>query len=121
MTISSSNPFAEAILSFIEEIRDDEQKKKSIFYKEVVQVACRLHLTDDLDAQTLVSATHLSSYITELEAKHQKKNGIRRAFATAQPLVDGLLQYTAAVDVMIQADPTVSALIYGGAKLILQV
>mgnify|MGYP001983167838 CR=1 FL=1 len=36
-------------------------------------------------------------------------------------LVEGLLQYTSAVDVMIQADPTVSALLYGGAKLILQV
>ena len=86
-----------------------------------MQAACRFYLTDgDLD-HSLVSATQLSRYITELEAQHRKKSGVRRAFVSAQPLVEGLMQYTAAVDVMIQADPTVSALIYGGAKLVLQV
>ncbi|KAH6717311.1 hypothetical protein BKA61DRAFT_321465 [Leptodontidium sp. MPI-SDFR-AT-0119] len=113
------NPFAEAILSFIGELQDNEDRK-SIFYKEVINVACRLYLTDDPAQQSLLSAETLSTYITELEVQHRKKNGIRRVFASAQPLVEGLLQYTSAVDVMIQADPTVSALLYGGAKLVLQ-
>lgn len=116
----SPNPFAEAILSFIDELRDNEDRK-SLFYKEVIQVACRLYLTDDPAEQSLLSAAALSTYITDLELQHRKKNGIRRVFSSAQPLVDGLLQYTSAVDVMIQADPTASALIYGGAKLVLQV
>ncbi len=84
-------------------------------------MACRLYLTDDPAQQSLLSAATLSTYITDLELHHRKKNGIRRVFSSAQPLVDGLLQYTSAIDVMIQADPTVSALIYGGAKLVLQV
>jgi hypothetical protein len=78
-------------------------------------------MADEPMDQSLVSAKQLSNYITELEAQHRKKSGIRRVFASAQPLVEGLIQYTAAVDVMIQADPTVSAFIYGGAKLVLQV
>ena len=118
--LCSSNPFAEAILSFIDELRDNEDRK-SIFYKEVIQVACRLYLTDDPARPSQLSAETLSTYITDLEVQHRKKNGIRRALSSAQPLVEGLLQYTSAVDVMIQADPTVSALLYGGAKLILQV
>jgi hypothetical protein len=116
----SSNPFAEAILSFIDEIRDNEDRK-SIFYKQVVQAACQLYINDDSTSQSLISATNLSSYITELEAQHRKKSGVRKVFASAQPLVEGLMQYINAVDTMIQADPTFSALIYGGAKLVLQV
>lgn len=86
-----------------------------------MQAACYSYLADGQIDQSLISATQLSKYIAELEARHLKTSGVRRVFATAQPLVDGLMQYTAAVDVMIQADPTVSALIYGGAKLVLQV
>ncbi|KAL2060902.1 hypothetical protein VTL71DRAFT_8954 [Oculimacula yallundae] len=115
----STNPFVEAILSFIDELKENEDRK-SIFYKEVIQVACHLCLTDNPVEQSLLSAESLSSYVTELEIQHRKKNGIRKVFSSAQPLVEGLLQYTSAVDVMIQADPTVSALLYGGAKLILQ-
>ena len=113
-------PFAEAILSFIEEIKDNEDNK-SLFYKEVVKVAC--HIQDDAkpSEQSLASAVQLSKCITDLETQHRKKSGIRRAFASAQPLVEGLMQFTSAVDVMIQADPTFSALLYGGAKLVIQV
>ncbi|PVH81019.1 hypothetical protein DL98DRAFT_654227 [Cadophora sp. DSE1049] len=107
----SSNPFAGAILSFVDELKDNEDRK-SIFYKEVIQVACRLYLTDDPSEQSQLSAETLSTYITDLELQHRKKNGIRRVLSSAQPLVEGLLQYTSAVDVMIQADPTVSALLY---------
>jgi hypothetical protein len=114
-----SNPFADAILAFIDEIKDNEDRK-SIFYKEVVQVACRLAIAEDGTAD-LVSATGLCKFISDLEIQHRKKSGVRRAFAWAQPLVEGLTQYTAALDVMIQADPTGAALIYGGARLILQV
>ena len=116
-----SNPFADAILSFIDEIKDNEDRK-SIFYKEVVQVACHLAIAEDGTAdQNLISATGLSKFISDLELQHRKKSGVRRVFAWAQPLVEGLTQYTAALDVMIQADPTGAALIYGGARLILQV
>ncbi|KAK0101958.1 hypothetical protein ONS95_001233 [Cadophora gregata] len=111
----SSNPFAEAILSFIDELRDNEDRK-SIFYKEVIQVACRFYLTDDPARQTIEK---LSTYLTDLELQPRKKNGIRRVPSSEQ-LVEGLLQYTSALDVMTQADPAVSALLYGGAKLIFQ-
>ncbi len=117
---SSSNPFAEAILSFIDELRDNEDHK-SIFYKQVVQVACQLHMNDGDFDQSLLSATGLEEYISNLEIQHRKKSGIRKTFAFAQPLVEGLMQYTSAIDTMVQADPTVSALIFGGAKLVLQV
>ena len=107
-------------MSFIDEMRDSEDRK-SIFYKQVIQVACELHIADGWGDQNLISATNLSDYIKELESQHRKKSGIRKVFASAQPLVEGLMQYTNAVDTMIQADPTFSALIYGGAKLVLQV
>jgi hypothetical protein len=107
-------------LSFIDEMRDSEDRK-SIFYKQVVQVACQLYIADGSADQTLISATNLSSYISELETQHRKKSGVRKVFVSAQPLVEGLMQYTNALDTMIQADPTFSALIYGGAKLVLQV
>ena len=116
----SPNPFAEAILSFVDEVKENEDRK-SLFYKQVVQAACNLCIHDGSADQTLVSATQLSKYITDLEVQHKEKSGIRKVFAWAQPFVEGLNQYTAAIDVMIQADPTVSALIYGGAKLVLQV
>jgi hypothetical protein len=99
----------------------DSEDKKSIFYKQVIQVACQLYIDDKSGDQSLISAMNLSNYITQLETQHRKKSGIRRAFASAQPLVEGLMQYTNAVDTIIQADPTFSALIYGGAKLVLQV
>lgn len=78
-------------------------------------------MSDEPVNQSLISATQLEKYIKDLELQHSKKSSVRRVFAFAQPLVEGLMQYTAAVDVMIQADPTVSSLIYGGAKLVLQV
>jgi hypothetical protein len=118
--LHSPNPFAEAILSFIDELKENEDRK-SLFYKEVVEVACRFYMTDGEIDESLASAVQLSKYIDELEGQHRKKSGVRRALKFAQPLVEGLMQYTTAIDVMIQADPTVSALIYGGAKLVLQV
>jgi hypothetical protein len=117
---NTSNPFAEAILSFIDELRDNEDRK-SVFYKQVITVACRLYIAGNDAEEGLLSATGLSDYISNLQVQHQKKSGIRKTFTFLQPLVDGLMQYTSAVDVMVQADPTVSALIYGGAKLVLQV
>jgi hypothetical protein len=98
----------------------DGEDRKSIFYKQVILVACQIE-KDVSEEQSLISATNLSNYITKLETQHRKKSGVRRVFASAQPLVEGLMQYTSAVDTMIQADPTFSALIYGGAKLVLQV
>jgi hypothetical protein len=80
-----------------------------------------LEKDDESRTRSLTFAKDLSNYISELELQHRKKSGIRKVFAFAQPLVEGLLQYTGAVDTMIQADPTFSALLYGGAKLILQV
>lgn len=107
-------------MSFIDELKDED--RKSIFYKEVVQVACSLYITDDDNVdQSLLSATGLSTYISDLQVEHKKKSGIRKTFSFVQPLVEGLMQYTDAVSIMVQADPTVSSLIFGGAKLVLQV
>jgi len=78
-------------------------------------------MADDPMDGSLMSANQLSKYIAELEVQHRKKSGVRRALEFAQPLVEGLMQYTSAIDIMIQADPTASSLIYGGAKLVLQV
>jgi hypothetical protein len=83
--------------------------------------ACRLRLSPDPADQSLVSADDLSRFVKEIELQHRKKSFTRRVFKSLQPLVDGLLQYANAVDTMVQADPTVGALIYGGAKLVLQV
>jgi hypothetical protein len=116
----STNAFADAISQFIEELRDEEDKK-SRFYKEVMVTACQLRLSPEPSDQSLISADDLSRFVKELESQHRKKSFTRRVFKSLQPLVDGLLQYTNAVDTMIQADPTAGALIYGGAKLVLQV
>lgn len=104
----------------MEDIKDNTDRK-SLFYKEVVHAACALKLADESQAQSHTSASQLSSFIADLEVQHRKKSGTRRILDLAQPLIEGLLQYTDAVDVMIQAGPAVTALIYGGAKLVLQV
>lgn len=98
----------------------ENEDRKSLFYKEVVVAACQVYLSDEPVDQSLLSARQLSNCITDLESQHRKKSSTRRVFASAQPLVEGLLQYTNAIDTMIQADPTAGALIYGGAKLVLQ-
>lgn len=84
-------------------------------------VACKLRLSPEPADQSIVSADSLSRFVKNIETQHRKRSFTRRVFKSLQPLVDGLLQYTNAVDVMIQADPTAGALIYGGAKLVLQV
>lgn len=66
-------------------------------------------------------AEALSSCIKKLESSQQKKSKTRRLVSTLQPFVDGLLQYTNAVDTVVQAGPAPAALLYGGAKLVLQV
>lgn len=113
----ASNPYAAAILQFIEEIKDDKDKR-SRFYKEVVVEACNIHISG------MGSNTHLalSKYVQRIEAEHQKKSSTRKALTSLQPLVTGLYQFTSAMDVMIQADHTgAGCLIYGGAKLVLEV
>jgi hypothetical protein len=83
--------------------------------------ACQLRISPDPTDQSIVSADGLSCFVKELELHHRKKSFTRKVFKSLQPLVNGLLQYTNAMDTMIQADPTAGALIYGGAKLVLQV
>jgi hypothetical protein len=83
--------------------------------------ACQLRLSPDPPDQSISSADDLSRFVKELELHHRKKSFTRKVFKSLEPLVNGLLQYTNAIDTMIQADPTVGALIYGGAKLVLQV
>lgn len=113
----TQNPYAAALFQFIQDVKDDKDKK-SRFYKEVVVEACNIRPSGTNGDARLA----LSQFVTDLEVQHQKKSSTRKALTSLQPLVTGLYQFTSALDVMIQADPTgAGSLIYGGAKLILQV
>jgi hypothetical protein len=112
------NPFALAITSFISDIKRKENVR-SPFYKEVL---AHLNTNNDLlgKDQSNESADHLNAFIRELERKQKRDSKTLWITDKLRPLVSGLAQYTSVCDVMIQGAPFPGVILYGGARLVLQ-
>lgn len=95
--------------------------KKGPFAIEVLQVARQLKGSKSPFEDSALSAAALMDCISGLEESQKNRSKMRKISTRLEPLVQGLSQYVGVVDTMIQADPTAGALIYGGAKLLLQV
>lgn len=117
--MTEPHPFAQAVTEFIGDLIDTEDRR-SPFYKEVLTEGSRLLLRGGADGQSLESAKALARCIEGLDNEQQRRGKTRWLGKKLQPLVNGLTQFTCALDTMIQAGPAPAALIYGGAKLVLQ-
>src|SRR5256714_7984687 len=116
--MAKPNPFAQAIELFIEHLKETEDPR-SPFYQEVLLAAAKLRYHDTAHEQSSASARALQSYIENLDVEQTRRGKMRWLGRKLQPLVDGLMQFTGALDSMIQAGPAPAMLIYGGAKLVL--
>ena len=112
-------PFALAIATFISDIKHKEDTR-SPFYKEVLAQINNGALENASAAQSEACADHLDAFIKDLQYKQKRNSRTLRIADRLSPLVSGLSQYTQAFDTMIQAAPSAVMLLYGGAKLVLQ-
>ncbi|KAF7509052.1 hypothetical protein GJ744_008447 [Endocarpon pusillum] len=114
MTAAGSNPFALAIESFILDIKRDEDTR-SPFYKEVLT-----QISNGSAVQSKRSEDSLAAFILDLERKQRRDSKTLWIAEKLQPLMSGLTQYMNVFDLTIQAAPCAAVVLYGGARLILQ-
>jgi hypothetical protein len=118
--ISQQNPFARAISSFLSELRLNEDVK-SPFYKEVLAATSVLLVEGGSPQQIQQFSDSLSAFVLALESRQKSKSKTLWIAGKLRPLVEGLSQYTAALDAAVQVGPAAAFVIYGGARLVLQV
>lgn len=116
----SGGPLSRAIDSFLSDLKRNEDAK-SRFYREVLtqySTALVSHTTEhDITRQC---AHNLETFIHDLEQQQRAKSKTLRIANKLAPLITGLWQYTKAFDVVIQAAPAAATVLYGGARLLLQ-
>jgi len=116
---TAKDPFALAIASFISDIKSKEDIR-SPFYKEVLS-QIKVGTSDATQVGDTIQCEHqLDIFIQELERKQKRDSKTLWVTDKLRPLVTGLAQYTSACDVMVQAAPSAAVLLYGGARLVLQ-
>lgn len=114
------NPFARAIDSFLSDVRRNEDFK-SPFFKEVLSQLSTLALHDGSTTQSQKCANDLAAFIEDMEFRKRRDSKTLRIAQRLSPLVSALSQYTATIDIVIQAAPTAAVVLYCGARLVLQV
>jgi hypothetical protein len=114
------NPLVRTIESFLSDISRKEDAK-SPFYKEVLFQLSNLLLQDNSAQHSRRCTDGLSAFIEQLERRQRRESKTMRISEKLRPLVTGLSQYTSAFDVAIQGSPAPGAVLYGGARLVLQV
>lgn len=112
-----NDPFAIAIAEFIADVKRKEDVR-SKFYKEVLSQVSQNPLQDG--GQSQMFAEHLRNFVQELESTQRRTSNTRWVSEKLQPLLSGLDQYTKACDVMAQAGGSMGVLVYGGARVVLQ-
>jgi len=116
---TAKDPFALAIASFISDIKSKEDIR-SPFYKEVLS-QIKVGSSDATQVGDTIQCEHqLDAFIQELERKQKRNSKTLWVTNKLRPLVAGLAQYTSACDVMISAAPSAAVLLYGGARVVLQ-
>ena len=117
---ASKTPFARAIESFLDGVRKDEDVKNP-FYKEVMSRAGHLLRDGCSPEQSAKCAQGFSAFVEGLDRNQKRNSKTRMILDKLQPLVNGLQQFASAFDVLIQAAPAVVQVLYGGARIVLQV
>ena len=113
------DPFAQAIATFITDIKSKEDIQ-SPFYKEVLS-QIKVGSSDATQVSGTIECEHqLDAFIRELERNQKRDSKTLRVTDKLRSLVTGLAQYTSGCDVMIQAAPSAAVLLYGGARVVLQ-
>jgi hypothetical protein len=115
----AADPFAHALESFISDVKSKEDIR-SPFYKEVLARVDNGSIGKDLSTNSEVYADKLSIYIENLHLKQKRDSKTLWITEKLRPLISGLSQFTGACDSMFQAAPAAVQVLYGGAKLVLQ-
>lgn len=107
------------------ELADDQlgkkSKKKSPFAAKVLEHAHSVRQEDDPGLRSRQGTGDLLELVRRLDETHKKTSKTRRASDFLKPFVEGVTRYSAVVDTMVQSDPTVSSLVWGSVKFVLQV
>ncbi|KAH8703540.1 hypothetical protein BGW36DRAFT_354957 [Talaromyces proteolyticus] len=112
-----NDPFVKAITEFISDVKRKEDTQ-SPFYKEVLsKINTHSHQNGD---QSKLSAENLHAFVEELERKQKRTSNTRWVSEKLHPLLSGLDQYIQICDVMSQAGGSIGILVYGGARVVLQ-
>lgn len=117
--MAAVNPFALAIVSFLSDIKQNEDIR-SPFYREVLAQINSDSLEKDPAIQSQICADQLVAFIGDLERKQKTESKTLWITDKLRPFVSGLAQYTTICDSMIQAAPSAVVVVYAGARLILQ-
>jgi hypothetical protein len=127
------NPFCEIIVRFADELEqtpDNTLKKlfkrstaeRNPFEQQIIRHAARILNAENYNDDTpLDSAESLRESIQKMEKDHSNTSWSRKVSAKLQPLVNGMSLYIGIVDTLVQYNPAPGALVWGGAKLLLQV
>ena len=77
-------------------------------------------LSNSDDASTFATAEGVLHHVRSLERRQHAQSRFRRMAGYLQPLIDFLMMYTPALDIMVQFDPNPSAIVWGSLKALLQ-
>lgn len=109
------------MLEFADKQLGKKSKKSTPFTEYVLEQARQVRIDEESGQQSRRGAEELLKIVRKLDETHKKTSKTRRASDFLQPFIEGVTRYSAVVDMMVSSDPTVSALVWGGAKFVLQV
>lgn len=112
------NAFARALETFAADIRGNENPRNA-FDVQILSMLDTMDCGDPLQ-QSRQSEEQLHQFIRDLDSRQRRTSMVRKASERLQPLVIGLSQFVTCCDVMIQAGQSPAVLIYGGARIVLQ-
>lgn len=81
----------------------------------------KIDLSDSPLEESKRSLEAIHNLVAAIEASHRKSSRSRRAGEVLRPFVEGLERYTGIIDTMVQRNPALSALVWGGVKFVLVV
>lgn len=123
MSTGPSKIFTTALEECISEFKN-EKDRKGAFFKYYIELLAQLKSASpatDSTEQSRMYGERFQAYIQELDSKQKHESRTRRISDRLYPFVSGISRYTQACDVMVQAGPGGAQLIWGGARIVLQI
>lgn len=114
-----NNAFGQAIEEFLSEV-ERKGDTKNLFYLEVLSQLEKSSINNDTN-WSLQCAEGLKAFVEEIAHKQKHESKTFGILQRLKPLFSGLSLYTRACDVAIQAGGAPACVIYGGARLVLDV
>jgi hypothetical protein len=112
-------PFCKAIEEFISEVKSQEDTQTP-FYREVLARINDGNPKQEMSTYINECSDGFNEFVKSLEEKHISKSKTMFVMNKLKPLMIGLKQFTDTCDAMIQAAPAAAQLVFGGAKLVIQ-